>query len=89
MNTVHTRPTQAEQILDALKQGRRLTALDALKEFGCMRLGARVNELKNEGLVIEVERVKTSAGKSVASYYLAAIPEPESQSNQSHHTEPR
>lgn len=86
MNAAHTNPTQAEQILDALKRGRRLTALDALKEFGCMRLGARVLELKQEGYVIEGERVKTSTGKNVKRYYLAAIPEPET--NQSHHTLP-
>lgn len=79
----HTMPTQAEQILAALKQGRKITALDALNEFGCMRLGARVLELKDEGYVIEGERFKTPSGKNVKRYFLAAIPEPES--TQAHH----
>lgn len=95
MNTVHTRPTQAEQILDALKSGRRLTALDALKEFGCMRLGARVFELKESGADIRDERVKTSTGKNVTCYFLprdsdqSDTSDQSEPSNQSHHTEPR
>lgn len=80
----HTMPTQAEQILDALKQGRKITALDALNEFGCMRLGARVLELKREGYVIESERFKTPSGKNVVRYHLAAIPEPDT-TTQAHH----
>jgi hypothetical protein len=41
--------TQAQEILKALQCGRRLTPLDALNDFGCFRLGARIHELKGMG----------------------------------------
>lgn len=34
--------SQNSAILSALKAGRILSPLDALREFGCMRLGARI-----------------------------------------------
>jgi hypothetical protein len=38
---------QREKILDYLVKGGRLTALKAQEKFGCMRLGARIFELKD------------------------------------------
>ena len=37
-----TSQTQSAQILKALKNGDRLTHLDAEKRFNCLRLGARI-----------------------------------------------
>ena len=45
--------SQADAILDALQQGRNLTHLDALREFGCARLAARVEELRRLGHPIQ------------------------------------
>ena len=42
-----TSQTQSAQILKALKNGERLTHLDAEKRFNCLRLGARTT-LKSE-----------------------------------------
>ncbi len=39
---------QGTLILKALQQGRKLTPMDALQEFGCYRLAARINELRRD-----------------------------------------
>lgn len=85
MKTANTHPAQADQILEALQKGRRITALDALEQFQCMRLGARIFELKQNGADIRDERVRTSTGKSVKRYFLAAEVD---ESNQPHHQVP-
>ena len=41
----------------ALESGERLTPLDALDRFGCFRLGARIFELRRDGLPIVKEVV--------------------------------
>jgi hypothetical protein len=79
MNATHTQPTQAEKILADLQSGRRLTALDALRDFGCMRLGARILEIKAQGITIEDEWVRTETGKHVKRYFIPTQP---------HHTLP-
>ena len=60
--------TQNEQILAHLKRAT-ITPLEALKLYGCFRLGARVWDLKQEGHVIRSRIVKIS-GKRVAQYLL-------------------
>ena len=62
--------SQTTQILKALKNGRKLTPLDALAEWGCMRLGARCYDLRQQGYNIITKMVKSSNGKSFASYEL-------------------
>ena len=61
--------TQRNDILTYLQSGRSLTPLKALDLFGCMRLGARIWELKAEGYDIEA-RTLDVGGKYVASYSL-------------------
>ena len=41
--------TQSQLILNHLKTHGSITALDALREYGCMRLGARIWDLKHQG----------------------------------------
>jgi len=65
--------TQTTQILSYLKAGKRLTPNDALREFGCFRLGARIYDLKQAGHSIarDMVEVKTRHGLSrVAEYRL-------------------
>lgn len=62
--------TQRNDILDYLKSGRSLTPLSALDLFGCLRLGARIYDLKAEGYRIVSEQVETPSGKHVARYSL-------------------
>lgn len=60
--------TQCEAIRKHLKSGHSLTALEALRKFGSLRLGARVWELKRDGMQI-VKRMVRVGEKTVARYY--------------------
>jgi hypothetical protein len=65
--------SQNKRIRNYLESGRTLTPLDALYQFSCFRLGARINDLKREGMNIETEIIEiTSDGrkKHVAKYKL-------------------
>ena len=56
--------TQNKRIEAYLMSGRTLTPLDALHEFNCFRLSARIWDLRKRGLDIESRRRKiTSDGK--------------------------
>ena len=61
---------QSAQILSALKGGRSLTALDALKEFGVFRLAARINVLRQLGHSISSTMIYGDDGKRFACYAL-------------------
>lgn len=63
--------TQNQQILESLQRGTRLSPLDALREFGCFRLSARVYDLRNKGYTI-----KRDMQDGYAIYY---IPQPRGQ----------
>lgn len=62
--------SQSLQILAHMKEQGSITALQSLKHYGCMRLAARVHELRMKGHEIETQRWKTSTGKVVARYWL-------------------
>lgn len=68
--SVHSNPTQAQAILDHLLTGRPLTALDALNDYGCFRLAARIHELRKEHQIEEVMVERN--GKRYASYFIPA-----------------
>lgn len=60
-------------VLDHLKGVGPITPLDALKKYGIMRLGARVWDLRKEGVPIKTDiiTVKTRSGEArVARYSL-------------------
>lgn len=62
--------SQNKQIAAHLKRGHKLTAIEALHEFGCLRLAARINDLKAQGFPIESRWiVGGSRGKKIAQYY--------------------
>lgn len=65
-----TSQTQSAQILKALKNGDRLTHLDAEKRFNCLRFGARIYDLKQQGHKIEKQMIVVPSGKCVAEYRL-------------------
>lgn len=62
--------SQLTQILNHLKRGRSLTAIQALNKFGCMRLSARILDLKEMGYSIASDYIKQD-GKRFARYRLA------------------
>jgi len=61
--------TQNEQILRHLKRGRKITPLQALNLYGCLRLSGRILELREQGHPIKSEMVKVN-NKRVARYSL-------------------
>lgn len=62
--------SQAKRILAYMQEGHRITPIEALKLFGCFRLGARIADLKEGGHDIKSEFVKTDNGKHVKAYWL-------------------
>ena len=66
----NSNPTQAQVILDHLLSGKPLTALDALEQYGCFRLAARVFELKKMGYSVAERKIQFSNGKTASQYYL-------------------
>ena len=64
--------SQSEQILSYLRTGAGITAYEALERFRCLRLAARVDELRRAGHPIRVERLRLGRGKVVALYSLDA-----------------
>lgn len=59
--------TQAEKILAHMEQYGSITPLDALREYGCMRLASRVSDLKRAGfhIVREMETATNRNGEPV------------------------
>lgn len=61
--------SQTDQILRMLKR-QPITALDALKHAGCLRLAARIADLRADGHHIKTVTITTTNGKRIASYHL-------------------
>ena len=66
--------TQVQMILADLQAGKRITALDALHNYGCFRLAARIADIKRMGFNVKCEAISTATEKHVACYYLAPPP---------------
>ena len=62
--------SQCSRIKKYLEAGNKLTALEALKLFGCMRLPSRIHDLNKRGMNIKKEMIIVSSGKRVAQYSL-------------------
>lgn len=61
--------SQAQAIAAHLLTNRPITALAALRLYGCFRLAARVYELRQAGWVIHA-RATVIKGKRVAEYWI-------------------
>lgn len=48
--------TQCDRILRHLREVGPITPIDALRDYGCMRLAARIGELRAEGYAIVKDR---------------------------------
>lgn len=59
--------TQCEKILQYIEETGSITPLDAMREFGCMRLASRICDLKKAGYNIkrEMETGKNRNGEPV------------------------
>lgn len=69
-NNAKSSASQCAQILAYLKKGKKLTSLEALEKFGCMRLASRILDLREKGYNIKVMTVDTLTGKRVSQYWL-------------------
>jgi len=63
------RKSQTEKILHWLRKGHKLTAMQALRKFGCFRLSGRIKDLRNQDWGITT-RMVTRNGKRIAEYSL-------------------
>ena len=61
--------TQNQQILARLKSGKTITPIQALQQFGCMRLAARIRDLRDDGHLIAAVWYQTR-DKKVKRYSL-------------------
>lgn len=60
--------TQCDKILAYIREHGSITPLDALREFGCMRLASRMSDLKGRGYAVKstMETSKNQHGESVS-----------------------
>jgi hypothetical protein len=56
----NSKPTQAQRVLDYIKEFGSITQLEALRDIGVMRLASRVSELKKSGHKIVGEVISVS-----------------------------
>tara|TARA_R110000744_G_scaffold41284_4_gene93421 strand:+ start:4732 stop:4962 length:231 start_codon:yes stop_codon:yes gene_type:complete len=61
--------SQAKEIKHYLEGGNKITPLEALNKFGCMRLAAVVHTLKDEGVEIKTKMIKDGK-KTFAQYEI-------------------
>ena len=62
--------SQNAKILEYLNNGNTLTALEALKMFGCMRLASRIIDLRESVVSINKKKVGLANGKYVTQYSI-------------------
>lgn len=54
--------SQCKKILQYIEENGSITQLDALREFGCMRLASRMSDLKKRGYPVEM-RMETAKNR--------------------------
>ena len=68
--------TQCQEILEYMKTYGSISPLEAMREFGCMRLAARINDLENQGhnIIHDTDYSLNRKGKKIhfTRYSLAA-----------------
>ena len=65
--------SQNKRIFTYLMEGHRITSLEALKLFGCMRLASRISDIRRDHpeVNIKVDMIETATKKKVAQYYVS------------------
>lgn len=68
--------TQNNMILKDMLDGKVITGIDALNNYGCFRLPARISDIKKKGFVVKSKFIKVGASaKRVKAYWMG--PEPD------------
>lgn len=62
--------SQNARILTFMQNGGRITSLEALEKFGCLRLSARIKDLRDRGYAICDEFITVPSGKRVKQYFI-------------------
>jgi hypothetical protein len=62
--------SQTKEILSHLERVGSITAIEALNEYGCFRLAARIKDLRDAGHNIYTDNVDLPNGKTIAKYTL-------------------
>ena len=64
--------SQNKRIFAYLMEGHRITSLEALNLFGCMRLASRISDIRRDHpeVNIKVDRIETATKKKVDQYYV-------------------
>ncbi|OOF77876.1 helix-turn-helix domain-containing protein [Rodentibacter caecimuris] len=62
--------SQNARILAFMQNGGKITALSALDDFQCMRLSARIKDLRDRGYAIEDKFITVNSGKRVKQYFM-------------------
>lgn len=63
---------QTQLIRKHLEWGRSISPLEALNLYSCMRLASRINDLKNEGMIIQCVMI-TQGKKKFAKYFVEKV----------------
>ena len=76
MGRIKGTETQCELILRYMDEHGRISSLEAMKLFGCMRLASRINDLRKRGYMIcktmvRMENADGSYRGQYAEYHLA------------------
>lgn len=66
---MNTQPSTTKKIKAWILKGKKITPLEALAKWGCMRLAARIAELRKDGMDIRTTPI-TRNGKTYAQYHL-------------------
>lgn len=72
-NQIDNFASQEMKILAYMKMGKKITGFEALNQFGCFRLPARIHNLNQNGHIIHKQMIEvtTRDGKSrVAEYWM-------------------
>ena len=71
--------SKCDRIRSWMRSGRAITPVEALNRFGCLRLAARVHDLRADGMTIVTERVERNGAlvappRRPGSMAFAALP---------------
>jgi len=62
--------SQTQAIKQHLERGQAITPLEALQQYGCLRLAARISDLRDQGMNIRTDIVELN-DKRFAKYTLS------------------
>jgi hypothetical protein len=61
--------SQEKQILEWMLLGCKITAIEALNQFGCLRLAGRISDIKKY-MPVKSRFIKVESGKRVKEYWI-------------------